>query len=93
MQKLFPKTEEIFAGTTKLANGKLSHSGNIKTGKLNRKQYTFTLPDADGKLERDRLNARWCENIKHRSDNWDRNSNESATGLEPYKEPFKETKN
>ena len=49
--------------------------------------YTFTLPDPDGQLERDRVNARWCEHIKHRSDNWDRNSNEPATGLPPYTGP------
>ena len=52
--------------------------------------YTFTLPDADGKLERDKLNACWCGHIKHRSGNWGRNSNESAIGLGQYKEPFKE---
>ena len=40
MQKLFPKTEEIFTRITKPARGKLSHSSDIKTGKLNRKQYT-----------------------------------------------------
>ena len=57
----------------------------LKNAKLY--SYTFTLPDPNGQLERDRLNARWCENIKHRSDNWDRNSNEPATGLLPYKEP------
>ena len=61
----------------------------LKNAKLY--SYTFTLPDADGQLERDRLNARWCEHIKHRSGNWDRNSNEPAIGLPPYKEPFKET--
>ena len=57
----------------------------LKNAKLY--SYTFTLPDADGKLERDRLNARWCEHIKHRSDNWNRNSNEPAIGLPPYTEP------
>ena len=39
MQKLFPKAEEIFTGITKPADRKLSHSDNMKTGKLNRKQY------------------------------------------------------
>jgi hypothetical protein len=50
----------------------------LKNAKLY--SYTFTLPDADGQLERDRVNARWCEHIKHRSGNWGRNSNEPATG-------------
>ena len=45
--------------------------------------YTFTLPDPTGQLERDRLNTRWCEHIKHRSDNWGRASNEPADGLPP----------
>jgi hypothetical protein len=49
--------------------------------------YTFTLPDPDGQLERDRLNARWCDHIKHRSSNWNQNSNEPAGGLPPYCEP------
>ena len=57
----------------------------LKNAKLY--SYTFTLPDAGGQLERDKLNARWCEHIKHRSDNWDQNSNESAIGLPPYTEP------
>ena len=57
----------------------------LKNAKLY--SYTFTLPDPNGQLERDRLNARWCENIKHRSGNWDRNSNEPAIGLPPYCEP------
>jgi hypothetical protein len=49
--------------------------------------YTFTLPDPDGQLERYRLNAHWCEYIKHRSDNWGRNSNEPAIGLPPHGGP------
>lgn len=49
--------------------------------------YTFTLPDPNGQLERDRLNARWCDHIKHRSDNWDRASNEPAGGVPPYAGP------
>jgi hypothetical protein len=53
--------------------------------------YTFTLPDPDGQLERDRLNARWCDHIKHRSGNWDRNSNEPADGVPPYIGPGPET--
>ena len=57
----------------------------LKNAKLY--SYTFTLPDPDGQLERDKLNARWCEHIKHRSDNWDKNSNEPAIGVPPYQEP------
>ena len=57
----------------------------LKNAKLY--SYTFTLPDANGQLERDRLNARWCETIKHRSDNWDQNSNEPAIGVPPYVGP------
>jgi hypothetical protein len=49
--------------------------------------YTFTLPDPSGQLEHDRVNARWCDHIKHRSDNWEKNSNEPAIGLPPYKGP------
>ena len=57
----------------------------LKNAKLY--SYTFTLPDPDGQLERNRLNARWCDHIKHRSDNWDRNSNEPAIGLPSYTGP------
>ena len=39
MQKFFPEAKEIFAGITNAADGKLSDSGRLKTGKLNRKQY------------------------------------------------------
>ena len=49
--------------------------------------YTFTLPDPEGNLEIDRLNARWCEVIKHRSDNWGDRSNEPAIGLPTYTGP------
>ena len=57
----------------------------LKNAKLY--SYAFTLPDPDGKLNRDKENARWCEQIKHRSDNWDQNSNEPAIGLPPFQEP------
>jgi hypothetical protein len=57
----------------------------LKNAKLY--SYTFTLPDPDGQLERDRLNARWTDHIKHRSGNWDRNSNEPAKGVPPYTGP------
>ena len=63
----------------------------LKNAKLY--SYTFTLPDASGQLEHDRLNARWCEHIKHRSGNWDRNSNEPAIGLAPYTGPKAEDEN
>ena len=29
------------------------------------------LPDPDGQLELARQNARWCDQIRHRSDNWE----------------------
>ena len=45
--------------------------------------YTLTLPDPDGQLQRDKDNARWCDHIKHRSDNWDRATNEPAIGVPP----------
>jgi len=58
---------------------------HLKNAKLY--SYTFTLPDPDGQLERNKLNAHWCEHITHRSDNWGRNSNEPAKGLPPYLDP------
>ena len=57
----------------------------LKNAKLY--SYTFTLPDPNGQLEQDRVNARWCESIKHRSNNWGRNSNEPAGGVPSYSEP------
>ena len=57
----------------------------LKNAKLY--SYTFTLPDPNGQLEQDRVNARWCESIKHRSNNWGQNSNEPAIGVPPYSEP------
>jgi hypothetical protein len=57
----------------------------LKNAKLY--SYTFTLPDPDGQLERDRINARWCDSIKHRNGNWDRNSHEPAGGVPPYTGP------
>jgi len=57
----------------------------LKNAKLY--SYTFTLPDPDGKLEKDRVNSRWCELIKHKSDNWDRLSTEPAIGLPPHGGP------
>ncbi|PYV13964.1 MAG: hypothetical protein DMG07_13085 [Acidobacteria bacterium] len=49
--------------------------------------YTMTLPDPDGKLARDKANARWLEAIKHRSDNWSGKSNDPAPGLPPRPAP------
>lgn len=46
--------------------------------------YSFTLPDPTGQLERDRLNARWCDHIRHRSGSWDRASTEPAGGVPPH---------
>lgn len=54
--------------------------------------YTLTLPDPDGQLERDRLNARWCESIKHRSDNWSRASTELPAGDEMRSRSLKRMK-
>ena len=53
----------------------------LKNAKLY--SYTFTLLDPNGQLELDRINARWCETITHRSDNWDQNSTEPAIGVAP----------
>jgi len=39
MREFFPKEKEIFAGIADAADRKFSHSGRLKTGKLNRKQY------------------------------------------------------
>ncbi len=55
----------------------------------NAKLYSFTIvePDDEGKLAEYWANARWCEIIKHKSDNWDRSSTESAIGLPPHGGP------
>lgn len=57
----------------------------LKNAKLY--SYTFTLPDPDGKLALDNANGRWCGIIKHKSDNWDRTSTESAGGLPSHSGP------
>ena len=50
--------------------------------------YTFyTLPDPHGRIEREGLNYRWLEHMKHRSDNWGRDSHEPAAGVPPYVVP------
>ena len=46
--------------------------------------YTFTLPDPDGSLSRNKANARWLDLIRHRSDQWGVRSTEPATGLSPH---------
>ena len=53
----------------------------LKNAKLY--SYTFTLPDPDGQLERDRQNARWSDLILHRSDVPGRASTEPADGRPP----------
>jgi hypothetical protein len=53
----------------------------LKNAKLY--SYTFTLPDPDGRLERDRQNARWSEHITHRSDVPGRASTEAVDGIPP----------
>ena len=52
----------------------------------NAKLYSFSIPepDPDGVIARYNANARWCELIKHKSDNWDRLSTEPAIGLPPH---------
>ena len=49
----------------------------------NAKLYSYSLmePDPDGSIQRYWANARWNEAILHRSGNWDRNSNEPASGV------------
>lgn len=44
---------------------------------------TFTQPDPDGTVRRYWANARWNENIFHRSDQWGRDSNMPAGGVPP----------
>ena len=44
-------------------------------------------PDDDGKLAQYWSNARWCEIIKHKSDNWGRLSTAPAGGLPPHGGP------
>jgi len=43
MREFFPKEKEISAGIADAADRKFSHSGRLKTGKLNRKQYICHL--------------------------------------------------
>lgn len=53
----------------------------------NAKFYSYTVaePDPDGSIGRYWANFRWCEHIKHRSDNWDGKSHEPAKGVPPYR--------
>ncbi|MDP6047670.1 MAG: hypothetical protein QGG25_18810, partial [Phycisphaerae bacterium] len=55
----------------------------------NAKLYSFTVtePDPDGARARYWDDMRWCEIIKHRSDNWSRTSNSPAGGVPPYTQP------
>ena len=43
MRKFFSKAEEIYAGIANAAGRKFSHSGCLKTGKVNRVQYTKAI--------------------------------------------------
>jgi hypothetical protein len=51
----------------------------LKNAKLY--SYTVTEPDPDGAITRHWQNFRWTEVIKHRSDNWDGQSNAPARGV------------
>ena len=55
----------------------------------NAKLYSFTVtePDPDGARGRYWGDMRWCDAIKHRSDNWGSASNAPAGGVPPYTEP------
>jgi hypothetical protein len=52
MREFFPKEKEISAGIADAADRKFSHSGRLKTGKLNRKQYTIYRVGMQGKLKK-----------------------------------------
>ena len=70
---------------TKEHRGGLCFKFYLKNAKL----YSFTViePDDERKLAQYWANARWCEVIKHKSDNWDRLSTEMAKGLPPHGGP------
>ena len=55
----------------------------------NAKLYSFTTYKSDpgGIIARLWTNARWSNIIKHKSDNWDRNTNEPAIGVPPCISP------
>ena len=55
----------------------------------NAKLYSFAIPEPDpnGAVARHMANFRWCECIKHKSDNWGRLSTEPATGVPPHGGP------
>ncbi|MDP7162998.1 MAG: hypothetical protein QF792_05835, partial [Phycisphaerae bacterium] len=74
--------------TTELSN---DHRGGIlmrfylRSAKLY--SYTVIEPDPEGNCAAYWASARWCEIIKHKSDNWDRLSTEPAGGLPPHGGP------
>ena len=74
--------------TTELSN---DHRGGIlmrfylRSAKLY--SYTVIEPDPEGNCAAYWTSARWCEIIKHKSDNWDRLSTEPAGGLPPHGGP------
>ena len=70
---------------TKEHRGGLCFKFYLKNAKL----YSFTViePDDERKLAQYWANARWCEIIKHKSDNWGRLSTEMAKGLPPHGGP------
>jgi hypothetical protein len=62
-----------------------THRGglSLKFFLRNAKLYSYSLmePDPDGSITRYWNNARWCQEILHRSGNWDRNTNQPAGGV------------
>ncbi len=46
--------------------------------------WTYTLPDPDGALVRQKANRRWLRVIRHQSDQWGLKSTEPATGVPPH---------
>ena len=46
--------------------------------------WTYTLPDPDGALARQKANRRWLRVIRHQSDQWGLKSTEPATGVPPH---------
>jgi len=75
-------------GTGKLIS---EHVGGLclKLYLKNARLYSYTIEksDPEGKVAQFYANARWCELIKHRSDNRGRLSTEPAIGLPPHSGP------
>ncbi|MDP7163523.1 MAG: hypothetical protein QF792_08530, partial [Phycisphaerae bacterium] len=49
--------------------------------------YATNKADGEGRIAEYYANLRWCEIIKHKSDNWGRLSTEPASGLPPHGGP------